>query len=158
MEHGYENTVEPDTHLVVHALLCRFFLAFDERDWPAMLACLCPEVRVDYSSSGREAPAVMAAQDFVAARQRQKDTLLKQHNFSNLAVRRVNDALEARCNYQIFRFQPPEDGEATLHSFGRYHFRLQQDAGQWRIAGITQHLKRSVGDRALHAGSRRANR
>ena len=71
-------------HIAINDVLCRFFLAFDERDWTAMEDCLATEVFIDYSSSGREQPSVMSSTEFVKRRQDAVDTLAKHHSFSNL--------------------------------------------------------------------------
>ena len=36
--------------LAIQDLLTRFFQAFDDKDWPALRACLCDEVFADMSS------------------------------------------------------------------------------------------------------------
>ena len=53
-------TLDALDHIAINDILCRFFLAFDERDWTAMEKCLAPEVFIDYSSSGREQARVMS--------------------------------------------------------------------------------------------------
>jgi hypothetical protein len=61
-------------HIAINDVLCRFFAAFDERDWTAMANCLAPEVFIDYSSSGREPPSVMSGSEFVQRRRDAVDT------------------------------------------------------------------------------------
>ncbi|RRV10069.1 hypothetical protein EGJ27_00105 [Pseudomonas sp. v388] len=89
--------------VAVHALLCRFFAAFDKRDWEAMSGCLAGKVFVDYLSSGREPPGFMTREAFVTNRMTAVDNLKKQHSFSNLVVKdSSNDhRVGASCNYLI---------------------------------------------------------
>ena len=61
-------TLDALDHIAINDILCRFFLAFDERDWTAMEKCLAPEVFIDYSSSGREQTRVMSGVEFVQPR------------------------------------------------------------------------------------------
>src|SRR3954451_14894582 len=65
-------TLDTLDHIAINDILCRFFLAFDERDWTAMEKCLAAEVFIDYSSSGREQPRVMSGAEFV---QRRRDAV-----------------------------------------------------------------------------------
>jgi 3-phenylpropionate/cinnamic acid dioxygenase small subunit len=144
--------------LGISDVLCRFFLAFDERDWEAMANCLAAEVFIDYSSSGREQPGVMSGHDFVQRRRGVVDTLLKHHSFSNLLLSKEADGVRARCNYLILRFNPEHQGEGEdyYHSCGAYEFLFRKAQDSWKIASITQRALRSWGNRELHGGSRKA--
>ncbi len=145
-------------HLGVNDVLCRFFLAFDERDWASMADCLASEVFIDYSSSGREQPSFMSSYDFVQRRRDAVDTLLKHHSFSNLLLSKEADGVRARCNYLILRFHPDHrgEGEDFYHSCGAYEFLFSKAQGSWKITSITQRALRSWGNRQLHGGSRKA--
>lgn len=149
-------TVDPDVFVQINDVLCRFFLSFDQRDWPAMAECLAPLITVDYSSSGREPPSTMSGDDFVRRRQNAVDRLSKQHGFSNLLITPQPDgkAVSARCNYLILRFLLPQDcstqEEGFFHSCGSYQFLISYMQSEWKISSITQHTLRSWGDAALH--------
>ena len=97
-------------HIAINDVLCRFFLAFDERDWSAMETCLAPEVFIDYSSSGREQPSTMSGAEFVQRRRDAVDTLAKHHSFSNLLLSKEVDGVRGRCNYLILRFDRDVQG------------------------------------------------
>lgn len=141
----------------IHDLLCRFFLAFDQRDWLMMRDTLAEEVFVDYASSGREAPGPMPGAEFVERRKGAKDSLSKQHSFSNLLLSQEGDGVGGRCNYLILRFaEGVSGGEDFYHSCGSYEFRFSSTDGTWRIASITQRALRSWGNRDLHGGSRKS--
>ncbi len=150
--------LDSSEHIAVNDVLCRFFLAFDERDWTAMSSCLAPTVFIDYSSLGRELPGVMSGLDFVQRRQNAVDTLLKHHSFSNLLLSKEGDSVRARCNYLILRFHPDHrgEGEDFYHSCGAYEFLFSKAQGSWKITSITQRALRSWGNRQLHGGSRKA--
>jgi hypothetical protein len=156
-------SVEPEVFVQVNDVLCRFFLCFDQRDWPSMVDCLGSEVAIDYVSSGRERPTTMTGRDFVSRRQNAADTLAKHHSFSNLLITPGPDAgiVRARCNYLILRFdlsqERPDSGEDFFHSCGGYEFELSDLEGEWKISGIKQDALRSWGNASLHGGSAKAN-
>jgi hypothetical protein len=151
-------TMDALDHIAINDVLCRFFLAFDERDWTAMANCLAPEVFIDYSSSGRERSSVMSGSAFVQRRRDAVDTLAKHHSFSNLLLSKEADGVRGRCNYLILRFDRDvrEQGEDFYHSCGAYEFLFSKAEGSWRITSITQNALRSWGNRQLHGGTRKA--
>jgi hypothetical protein len=140
----------------VHTTLCRFFAAFDKRDWASMIDCLADEVFVDYSSSGREAPTKMKGEAFVSRRKMAIDNLSKQHSFSNLFVQRDPDksALTASCNYLILRFDLSNADQHTnfFHSCGQYEFEMVSIEKGCKISSIRQFKLQSWGDEKLHGG------
>jgi hypothetical protein len=144
-------------HIAINDVLCRFFLAFDERDWTAMEGCLAPEVFIDYASSGREQPSTMSGAEFVQRRRDAVDTLSKHHSFSNLLLTKQKDGVRGRCNYLILRFDhaPTDASEDFYHSCGAYEFLFGKAEGTWKITSITQQALRSWGNRQLHGGSRK---
>jgi hypothetical protein len=98
----------------------------------------------------------------VAERRRSLSHLAMQHNVTNFLVEGSGDEVRCRCNFQILRFAPDPLGRGAaspagtggyLHSFGRYHFDLGREAGQWRIRAIRQELVASWGERDLHPGA-----
>jgi hypothetical protein len=150
-------TLDALDHIAINDVLCRFFLAFDERDWAAMEACLATEVFIDYASSGREQPITMSGAEFVQRRRNAVDALAKHHSFSNLLLTRGGDGVKGRCNYLILRFDRDfkGEGEDFYHSCGAYEFRFGKADGAWKITSITQRALRSWGNRQLHAGTRK---
>jgi hypothetical protein len=149
-------TLDALDHIAINDVLCRFFLAFDERDWAAMEACLATEVFIDYASSGREQPSTMSGAEFVQRRCNAVDTLAKHHSFSNLLLTRDGDGAKGRCNYLILRFDRDFKGEDFYHSCGAYEFLFAKAETGWKITSITQRALRSWGNRQLHGGSRKA--
>ena len=145
-------------HISINDLLCRFFLAFDERDWSAMETCLAAEVFIDYASSGREQPSTMSSSEFVQRRRNAIDSLTKNHSFSNLLLTKEEGRLRGRCNYLILRFNHAftDKGEDFYHSCGAYEFLFGRAEGAWKITSITQRALQSWGNRQLHAGTRKA--
>jgi len=141
-------------HIAINDVLCRFFLAFDERDWAAMEACLATEVFIDYASSGR---GTMSGAEFVQRRRSAVDTLAKHPSFSNLLLTRDGDGVKGRCNYLILRFDRDfkGEGEDFYHACGAYEFRFGKADGAWKITSITQRALQSWGNRQLHAGTRK---
>ena len=150
--------LDPLDHIAINDVLCRFFLAFDERDWTAMESCLAPEVFVDYASSGREQPSTVSGAEFVQRRRDAVDTLSKHHSFSNLLLTTQEDGVRGRCNYLILRFDRSftGEGEDFYHSCGAYEFLFGKAEGAWKITSITQRALQSWGNRQLHAGTRKA--
>jgi len=151
-------TLDALDHIAINDVLCRFFLAFDERDWASMESCLSTEVFIDYASSGREQPSTMSSTEFVRRRRNAVDTLAKHHSFSNLLLTKREDGAGGRCNYLILRFDRnfKGEGEDFYHSCGAYEFRFGRAEGAWKITSITQRALRSWGNRQLHGGSRKS--
>jgi hypothetical protein len=149
--------LNPLDHIAINDVLCRFFLAFDERDWTAMESCLAPEIFIDYASSGRERPSSMSSAEFVQRRRNAVDTLSKHHSFSNLLLTKQEDGVQGRCNYLILRFDRDFKGEGDdfYHSCGAYELLFGRAEGAWKITSITQRALRSWGNRQLHGGSRK---
>jgi hypothetical protein len=145
-------------HIAINDVLCRFFIAFDERDWAAMENCLATEVFIDYASSGREQPITMSGAEFVQRRRNAVDTLAKHHSFSNLLLTKEENGVKGRCNYLILRFDCDfkGEGEDFYHSCGAYEFLFIKAQGSWKITSITQRALRSWGNRQLHGGTRSA--
>jgi len=141
----------------IHDLLCRFFLAFDERDWTAMEGTLADRLAIDYASSGREPPTEMSGAAFVSRRRDAVDELSKQHSFSNLLLTTASGRLKARCNYLILRFAKGgvTAGEDFFHSCGAYEFDFIREGKALKICAITQRALRNWGNRQLHGGSRK---
>lgn len=150
-------TLDAVDRFLIHDVLCRFFLAFDERDWLGMEGCLAPAVFIDYSSSGREQPSTMSGVDFVQRRRNAVDTLAKHHSFSNLLLTKDAEGVRGRCNYLILRFDRDagREGEDFYHSCGAYEFRFAKIQNSWKIASITQRALRSWGNSQLHGGTRK---
>lgn len=151
-------SLDPIDHIAINDVLCRFFAAFDERDWTAMDGCLAPEVFIDYSSSGREQPRAMSGSEFVQSRRDAVDTLAKHHSFSNLLLSREADTVRGRCNYLILRFDRDfrGPGENFYHSCGAYEFLFSKAHGPWKITSIVQRALQSWGNSQLHGGTRKA--
>jgi hypothetical protein len=145
-------------HFAINDVLCRFFLAFDERDWTAMETCLAVEVFIDYAASGREQPSTMSRSEFVQHRRNAVDTLAKHHSFSNLLLTKEEGGLRGRCNYLILRFDPAftGEGENFYHSCGAYEFLFGRAEDAWKITSITQRALQSWGNQQLHVGTRKA--
>ncbi|QRM35704.1 nuclear transport factor 2 family protein [Microvirga sp. VF16] len=150
-------TLDALDHIAINDVLCRFFLAFDERDWASMQSCLSTEVFIDYASSGREQPSTMSSTEFVQRRRNAVDTLAKHHSFSNLLLSSEPEGVRGRCNYLILRFDRDfkGEGEDFYHSCGAYEFRFGKAEGAWKITSITQRALQSWGNRQLHGGSRK---
>ncbi len=150
--------LDPIDHIAINDVLCRFFAAFDERDWTAMDSCLGPEVFIDYSSSGREQPRAMSGSEFVQRRRDAVDGLAKHHSFSNLLLSKEADIVRGRCNYLILRFDRDfrGPGENFYHSCGAYEFLFSKAHGPWKITSIVQRALQSWGNSQLHRGTRKA--
>lgn len=144
-------------YLEAHEVLCCFFAAFDKRDWPSMSACLAPEIFIDYSSSGREAPGMMTGEEFVRRRASAVDNLTKQHSFSNLCVTKnlEEENVAASCNYLILRFdlRNPKQEENFYHSCGEYLFEMVVLSNKLKISSIKQLKLQSWGNISLHGGT-----
>jgi 3-phenylpropionate/cinnamic acid dioxygenase small subunit len=139
----------------IHDLLCRFMLAFDDKDWDLLRTCLADIVRCDYSSLRGTPPGEEAADAYVARRREALSPLAMQHSFSNLLVEVHGDHARARCNFTIHRFAPDFDGtpRTFFHTYGHYRFELSRAQGGFRIRAITQVVLQNHGNPAIHRGA-----
>lgn len=146
---------EPAVREAIVECVVQFMYAFDAKDWVLMRSLLADPVHCDYSALRGTPPGPVAADAYVAERQRSLSALAMQHNVTNFLVEGAGAAARCRCNYQIFRFaaEPGAAAARHFHSFGRYHFELDHAAGRWRIRAIRQELVASWGDRDLHPGA-----
>jgi len=153
-----EESCSTADRFAIHDLVCRFQQAFDDRDWPAMRACLAERVFVDYSSFRAVPGGEITGDRYVAQREAALSALDMQHNFLNLRVSVDGDRAHGRCNYAIHRFHPdfPARAGGFFHSYGHYVFGFVRGADGWRIDRIEQHLLRNHGDPEIHGATRSA--
>lgn len=146
--------MNPQVFFDINNTLCRFFLAFDQRNWALMEECLAPEILIDYESSGRDPLEQVTAQEFIRRRASAIDDLAKQHSFSNLYIseKDTQDSVIASCNYLILRFSKKhvQNDNSFYHSCGQYEFTFASNGKHWLIAAIKQLQIRSWGDKSLH--------
>lgn len=145
------------TEAAVRRHLAWFCRCFDEQDWEALARCLTDPVHVDYSSFRAEPPGELAATEYAARRREALGHLRTQHLHLNHLVDLESGVARVRCEYVVHRW-PRDEGDARwFHSYGHYDFVLLELQGQWRIHGITQHLRRNDGDPSLHRAPLRAS-
>lgn len=142
-----------DRQAVVDAIV-RLGRALDDRDWAAARACLAPELDTDYSSFRGTPPSRLTAEDFVRLRETGLAGLVTQHLSLGHVVDLAGDVATCRCDFVIHRWPTDATDPRFLHSHGYYVYRLERAGDGWRIAGITQVVRRSEGDPRLHGALR----
>src|SRR5262249_36869800 len=120
------------------------FRAFDDKNWPALRACLCEEVFVDSSSARIEPASRIPSDRYVERRRNALRNLDVQHSFLNLRVEMdaAGKTAKARCSSLVYRLQGSSVGfgRSYLHSCGRCDFAFAMIEGEWKISGIAQNL------------------
>jgi hypothetical protein len=144
---------QPDPRAVVD-IIVRFGRALDDQDWVAVRQCLAPELDTDYSSFRGTPPARSTAEEFVRLRQTGLAGLVTQHLTVGHVVEATSDGATCRCDFVIHRWPVDASDRRFLHSYGYYVYRLEPATHGWRIAGITQIVRRSDGDPRLHGALR----
>lgn len=133
-----------------------FANAFDAQDWQTLRRCLADEVHTDYSQFRGEAPAVVSADAYVAARQQGLAGLRTLHISTNHQVQIDGDRAECGSAYRIYRVDPQgRAGENRLDTAGRYEHALVRTAAGWRICAIRQTVVLQTGNPAIHGALRR---
>jgi 3-phenylpropionate/cinnamic acid dioxygenase small subunit len=142
----------------VAELLFNFAACFDEKKWDAMRDCLDDAIYCDYSSLRGVAPGLVAREEYVAQRIATLNTLVMQHDLTNLRVRIDGEAASVRCNFVIRRFRSSSESADFFHSYGRYLFKLVRRDTGWRISGVTQVVTRNRGNPKIHGGTATATK
>ena len=131
-----------------------FERALDNRDWEALRGCLAAELDTDYSSFRGTPPARLTADAFIELRRIGLAALVTQHVSTGHVVDIVDDTATCRCEFGIRRWPADAADPRFLHSYGHYTYVLRREPDRWVIAGITQVVRRSEGDRSLHGALR----
>lgn len=126
------------------ALLCAFQMAFDEHDWERLTTCVTDPVTVSATGPGAPSSSVRTAAQYAADHRRALEHLDVQHNHSNLVM---TGSGRARCNVQIYRFS--RDSDAYFHTWGRYHFDLDDTSGRLRFSAIREELLHNRGQASI---------
>lgn len=145
-----------DRHAVVDVVI-GFANAFDRQDWGQLRSYLMPRVWADYSEFRGEPPAEVAADDYVAARERGLAGLRTVHLSTNHQVRIDGDRAACWSAYQIYRvdLRLPDDAN-QLHTVGHYEHGLVRADGAWRIDRIRQTVVVRTGVAHVHGAFRKA--
>jgi len=147
--------VDGDQRQAIVDTIVRFGRALDERDWGALRQCLADELDTDYSSFRGTPPARLAADAFIDLRRVGLAGLVTQHVSAGHLVDIVGDTAVCRCDFVIRRWPADAADQRFFHSYGSYTYVLRGTPKGWRIAGVTQIVRRSEGDRSLHGALRR---
>jgi hypothetical protein len=135
----------------IQTTVTRMLHAIDALDWLAFRASFLPRVRIDYTSLwGGQAETVSL------------DTLLDrwqplahgfdatQHQIGPLiVVRTEGNRATAETQVRAYHYVAGAAGGAVWMVAGKYVFTMQQEAGAWRIAGITLQVAYQEGNRDL---------
>jgi hypothetical protein len=126
------------------------FVATDERDGPAVIACFTPDVHFDMSSMGGGPAASMRAEAIAAAwKQGLAPLAAVHHQAGNFRVRLRGDEADASCYGIASHYRPHPSGRNTRVFVGTYDFGLRREGGRWRIALFRFRLKYAEGNLEL---------
>jgi len=134
--------------------IVRLGRAMDDGDWVAVRGYLAQEIDTDYSSFRGTPPTRLLADEFVRLRRTGLAGLVTQHLTVGHVVTLDGEAAVCHCDFVIHRWPSDTTDRRVLHSYGYYVYRLQRMGDGWRIAGITQVVRRSEGDPSLHGALR----
>lgn len=139
----------------VVTVIQRLARALDAQDWTAVRGCLDAKLDTDYSSFRGTPPARLTADEFVDLRRVGLAGLVTRHRTERHEVELAGDRAVCRCDFAIRRWSAEPSDPRFLHSYGTYRYVLRRGDDGWRIVGITQVVRRSEGDPALHGALRK---
>ncbi|HEY1369412.1 MAG TPA: nuclear transport factor 2 family protein [Gaiellaceae bacterium] len=128
-----------DEQLALQAVVTRMFVCTDRRDWQGVRAVLADEVYLDYTSLNGGEPAMLPADDLVAAWAGALGGLTStQHLLGNFLVESLaGDEATVTCYGQATHSLPQQSG-ASLWTLGAYYVvGLRRTGEDWRIARLT---------------------
>lgn len=137
-------------HAAVSAVLNRYALGIDTRDWALFRSVFAPRLKLDFSAwHGGEASEIEADSWVEQVKARQSGFNGTQHQMTNQTV--VRDGLGARSiTYVVARHYLCIDGEHHVQAIGgAYHNRLVVIEGAWRICSARLQVMWTKGDRGL---------
>lgn len=145
--------------LAIQNLIARFASSFDLRDWSTLEGCLAPQVFTDYSDLRGTPPETLPAAEYVRLRMEALASLTTHHLLGNLEIDfSTPDEATCRASMIIWRIQSIPKGQTLRDVAGEFHthclytFRLLQEAGAWKIGGITQKVLWNSGTPEMHSG------
>jgi hypothetical protein len=127
----------------------RFANSFDLKDWTALEECLSDNLLTDYSDLRGTPPEVISKRRFVELRRTALDAMATHHLTGNHEIVVDGDAASATVSCAIFR---KNAGGERLDTHCIYFFKVERNAGIWKISAIKQKLLLNDGDTSIHAG------
>ncbi|MBE0669929.1 MAG: nuclear transport factor 2 family protein [Anaerolineales bacterium] len=147
--------------LAIQNLIARFASSFDLKDWSALEGCLAPQVFTDYSDLRGTPPETLPAAEYVRLRTEALASLTTHHLLGNLEIDfSAPDQAICRASMLIWRIQSIPKGRTLRDAAGEfnthclYTFRLVNEAGTWKIGGITQKILWNNGSPEIHRGAK----
>lgn len=129
-------------------------MAADTRDWVACRQTFADEVLVDYTSLAGGEPATIPSDALMESWQGLLPGFTAtQHLLGSHIVAINGEGADCLAHFQATHILDDE----TWTLGGKYHFRLENQAGAWKITAITMTALWSVGDQAklLEAATQR---
>jgi hypothetical protein len=132
------------------------FVRTDQRDWPAVRECFADRVLFDMTSMTGGKPALLAADDIVAAWKRGLEPLAAvHHQVGNFLIDLRGSEAQATC-YGIASHYLPNPSNANTRAFvGSYDMHLVWQQSRWLIDEFRFDLKYTEGNRDLEAAAGR---
>jgi hypothetical protein len=123
-------------------VLTTLFVATDQRDWPAVHACLAPEVLFDMTSVVGGAAQTLTPEQITGAwDQALRPIQAIHHQVSNFQVRLAQDEADASCYGIAYHYLPKASGGSTRVFVGTYDFRVRRIGRQWVVTAFRFNVK-----------------
>ncbi len=126
------STLSVQDRIEIDDLLTRYASAIDGRDWTLLDTVFMPDAHLDYRSAGG------VAGDYPDVRRWLTEVLpvfeVMQHHVLNRIVSQGERGVRATSNFFNVNLLSVDGAPWIFKVGGRYHDRLRNDAGTWRIA------------------------
>jgi 3-phenylpropionate/cinnamic acid dioxygenase small subunit len=126
------------------------FIATDEKNWPAALACFADQVHFDMSSLTGSPAATVPADSIVEGWKMVLGAIQSvHHQVGNFRVRIEGNQAVAFCYGITYHYRPNRSGQNTRVIVGTYDFHLARRDAAWRIDGFGFKVKFVDGNQDL---------
>ena len=123
-------------------LITSLFIATDEKNWPAALACFADQVLFDMSSLTGSPAAATPADSIVEGWKFALQAIpVVHHQLGNFRVGIEGDHAEAFCYGIAYHHRPNIPAKNTRTIVGTYDFHLTRSGDRWRIDGFRFNVK-----------------
>lgn len=126
-------SLNPADDRAVTAVLLRYAMAIDTRDWPLFRSCFTEDMEADYAGFGRWR-GLREITEFMQTAHLDVGATL--HRLSNISAWRDEDDVRARC-YVDAILMPVRAGDSVQRAIGWYDDRLARTSEGWKISRRT---------------------
>lgn len=130
-------------------IIAKFANCFDLKDWAGLRSTLHDTLQIDYRDLRGKAGHVNA-DDYVAQREKDLQSLAMHHLITNIQVGITGDKATSIASALIYR----KKADTYFNTHAIYHFGFEKVEGYWLIRSIKQQVLWHEGERFIHSGAK----